>query len=230
MLIGSWSQVNKFPCAQYPIIISYNSIVVRPPYKKTEDLIVPFGLRKIFLPKKRFVSLHSQKNYAARSIIYIRPMVILFLGAKRFFVRDAIPFFCKQPAVSLWLSADSELDIRRMEACLQAANGQLRSSTQGTRSGRRLRVFGYNKFQRSCRKVISLFYTHVRNTRKHDEVNFSVVWQSLLRHCRCTGDRTYSTRKLAIRPLPPPWHCVCSFRDLTAHRPWRKVRYCANPE
>jgi len=62
MLIGSWSQVNKFPCAQYPIIISYNSIVVRPPYKKTEDLIVPFGLRKIFLPKKRFVSLHSQKS------------------------------------------------------------------------------------------------------------------------------------------------------------------------
>ena len=90
MLIGSWSQVNKFPCAQYPIIISYNSIVVRPPYKKLA-----------LLTKKRFVSLHSQKNYAARSIIYIRPMVILFLGAKRFFVRDAIPFFCKQPAVSL---------------------------------------------------------------------------------------------------------------------------------
>jgi len=149
MLIGSWSQVNKFPCAQYPIIISYNSIVVRPPYKKTEDLIVPFGLRKIFLPKKRFVSLHSQKNYAARSIIYIRPMVILFLGA--------------------WRS--------------QLTFGFEKGRSSGRRNRPRVTffcegcnpVFGYNKFQRSCRKVISLFYSHVRNTRRHDGVNFSVV-------------------------------------------------------
>jgi len=71
MLIGSWSQVNKFPCAQYPIIISYNSIVVRPPSEKTEDLIVPFGLRKIFLPKKRFVSLHSQKHFQRMVYFFI---------------------------------------------------------------------------------------------------------------------------------------------------------------
>ena len=138
MLIGSWSQVNKFPCAQYPLTITYNSIVVHPPYKKTR-----FAYKKTF----RFTSL--SKTPAGCSIHYIRPMVILFLGAKRFFVRDEIPFFCKQPAVSLWLSAESELDIRRLEACLQAANGRLRSSTQVTRSGRRLRVFGYNKYQRS---------------------------------------------------------------------------------
>ena len=141
MLIGSWSQVNKFPCAQYPIIISYNSIVVRPPYKKLASLTKKRSLRSL------------SKKPVGCSIHYIRPMVISFLGAKRFFVRDAIPFFCKQPAVSLWLSADSELDIRRLEACFQAANGQLRSSTQVKRSGRRLRVFGYNKYQRPRGKV-----------------------------------------------------------------------------
>ena len=52
------------------------------------------------LTKKR--SLRSlSKTYAARNTVYIRQMVILFLGAKRFLVRDEIPFFWKQPAVSL---------------------------------------------------------------------------------------------------------------------------------
>ena len=77
------------PRAQYPLTITYNSIVVRPPYKKLASLTKKRSLRSL------------SKNYAARNIVYIRPMVILFLGAKRFFVRDEIPFFRKQPAVSL---------------------------------------------------------------------------------------------------------------------------------
>ena len=59
-----------------------------------------------------------------------------------FFVRVENPFFCKQPAVSRRLNAESKLDIRRLRARLQAANGLLRSSTQVAHSGRRLRVFG----------------------------------------------------------------------------------------
>ena len=39
------------PKAQYPLTISYNSIVVHPPYKKLASLT-----------KKRFVALHSQKR------------------------------------------------------------------------------------------------------------------------------------------------------------------------
>ena len=78
------------PRAQHPLTITYNSIVVRPPYKKTR-----------FAYKKAFRCTPLSKNYAARRNICIRPMVILFLGAKRFFVRDEIPFFWKQPAVSL---------------------------------------------------------------------------------------------------------------------------------
>ena len=39
------------PRAQYPLTITYNSIVVRPPYKKHASLT-----------KKRFVALHSQKS------------------------------------------------------------------------------------------------------------------------------------------------------------------------
>ena len=77
------------PSAQYPLTITYNSRVVRPPSEKLAALTKKRSLRSL------------SKNYAARSNICIRPMVILFLGAKRFFVRDEIPFFWKQPAVSL---------------------------------------------------------------------------------------------------------------------------------
>ena len=62
------------PSAQYPLTITYNSIVVRPPSKKLAPLT-----------KKRSVALHSQKSHSARSNVCIRPMVILFLGAKRVF-------------------------------------------------------------------------------------------------------------------------------------------------
>ena len=122
------------PRAQYPLNITYNSIVVRPPSEKLAALTKKRSLRSL------------SKTPAGCSIHYIRTRVILFLGAKRFFVRDEIPFFWKQPAVSLWLSAVSEAFIRRLEACLQAAKGRLQSSTQVSRSGRRLRVFGYNKY------------------------------------------------------------------------------------
>ena len=139
MLIGSWSQVNKFPCAQYPLTITYNSIVVHPPYKKTR-----FAYKKTF----RFTSL--SKTFSTYGVFFLLTAWVFESECnERFFVRDEIPFFCKQPAVSLWLSAESELDIRRLEACLQAANGRFRSSTQVSRSVRRLRVFGYNKYQRS---------------------------------------------------------------------------------
>ena len=45
-------------------------------------------------------------------------MVILFLGAKRFFVRDEIPFFWKQPVLA---SAKHQVatDLGRLEACLR---------------------------------------------------------------------------------------------------------------
>ena len=79
----------------------------------------PSALQKnASLTKKRFVALHSQKSYSARSNIYIRPMVILFLGAKRFFVRDEIPFFWKQPVLAL-AKHQVATDLGRLEACLR---------------------------------------------------------------------------------------------------------------
>ena len=105
----SMSKTPRPPSCAYP---SSGLIAVRPPYKNT-------------LRSQKSVPLHStlKKCYAARSIMYIRPMVISFLKAwrsqltfgfekgrqagslsrprARFFVRDEIPYFCKQPAVSL---------------------------------------------------------------------------------------------------------------------------------
>ena len=118
------------PRAQYPLTITYNSIVVRPPYKKLASLTKKRSLRSL------------SKNYAARSNICIRPMVILFLGAKRFFVRDEIPFFCKQPAVSLWLSA-KWLQIWDGWKLAYEPTQRWRHKTASLRSGRGLRVFGY---------------------------------------------------------------------------------------
>ena len=45
-------------------------------------------------------------------------MVILFLGAKRFFVRDEIPFFWKQPVLAL-AKHQVATDLGRLEACLR---------------------------------------------------------------------------------------------------------------
>ncbi len=47
------------PSAQYPLNITYNSIVVRPPYKKLAPLT-----------KKRSVALHSQKRRRLRVFGY----------------------------------------------------------------------------------------------------------------------------------------------------------------
>ncbi len=77
MFIGSWSKVNVFSCAQYPIIISYNSIVVRPPYKKLA-----------LLTKKRFVSLHSQKHF--QRMVY-------------FFLLTAWVFESMEKPIDFWL-------------------------------------------------------------------------------------------------------------------------------
>ena len=105
----SMSKTPRPPSCAYPLS---GLIAVRPPYKNT-------------LRSQKSVPIHStlKKCYAARSIMYIRPMVISFLKAwrsqltfgfekgrqagslsrprARFFVRDEIPYFCKQPAVSL---------------------------------------------------------------------------------------------------------------------------------
>ena len=94
------------PRVQYPINITYNSIVVRPPSEKLAALTKKRSLRSL------------SKNYAARSNICIRPMVILFLGAKRFFVRDEIPFFWKQPVLAL-AKHQVATDLGRLEACLR---------------------------------------------------------------------------------------------------------------
>jgi hypothetical protein len=74
--------------------------------------------KKRFAYKKAFRCTPLSKTYAARSNICIRPMVILFLGAKRFFVRDEIPFFWKQPVLA---SAKHQVatDLGRLEACLR---------------------------------------------------------------------------------------------------------------
>ena len=45
-------------------------------------------------------------------------MVILFFGAKRFFVRDEIPFFRKQPVLAL-AKHQVATDLGRLEACLR---------------------------------------------------------------------------------------------------------------
>ena len=77
------------PRAQYPLTITYNSIVVRPPYKKTR-----FAYKKTF----RFTSL--SKTFSTYGVFFLLTAWV-FECNERFFVRDEIPFFCKQPAVSL---------------------------------------------------------------------------------------------------------------------------------